>query len=1639
MNRYPICRVALVLLMSTLASRATDVRQFVVAKAQNFVQSDAGAPTAATGVDDNSPFQFHSNVDAATSTSVQSVTVRVSPSGALQTLPQKEPGNFELNTGFATKTDLDTAFPSGGYLFSIVTQSQGTKTPTLTLPADAYPNTPHLSNWSAAQSIDTTSDFTFTWEAFAGGTTNDIVEFKIEQENDSIKPDLNGTATSWTLPSNSLTAGVTYNCELRFIKLGINTTTYPGATGITGFFKNTTFQIGSAFNNPAGLLQFSSASYNVNENGGSLDISVQRLGGSTGTVSASFSMGDFTEHPPTAGVDYVSTNLTLTFAEGVTNQIVTVQILDDELMEGLEIISLGLNDPQGGATIGRSHADLNILDDELPSGPDVRLYLVAKGQGFKQSSTAVPVLEASTNSPFMFMAFVQELFSGSVTNGSLHVPSGSTLPLETHDEQLRVQQKYSTKTALDTAFGAGVYTFRMYTSNDGAKTNALTLTADNYPSTPHVSNWSSAQSVDPSAGLLLTWDAFTGGTTNDYIQLSIDDSTNDHTIFETPEFAEPTHLVGTATSVQIPGGVLSGNQTYQARLLFAKRVDSNTNYAGVPGVAVYFRETQFALQTINQPPVQGMIQFSAATYTVSEGGGSLNFVVTRTGGSSGTVTVELASADGTATANADYTPVLSTLTFLDGETSKTNSLAVLEDVIVEGSQTVLLTLRNATGGAILGTSNATVTITDNESSTAGALQFSTATYSVNESVASATITVTRSGGSAGSVTVNYAASNGTATGADYTPVLGTLTFPAGALSKTFTVPIINDVIHETNETVNLTLSNPGGGAGLGSRYTAVLTIVDNDPLSTFNFSLTNYNIAESGKTVLVTVARTGGTSAVGVNFTTTNGTATAGVDYLATNGTLAFASGVLSKTFSVPILDDTTAEGNETVLLSLSNPTGLGTLGLRSNAMVTILDNEFGGTLSFLATNFNVSETNALATITVARSNGLANGVTIHYATTAGSATEGSDYTNVSGTLTFKTNETKKTFTIPITDDSAPEGNESVNLLLSEPTGGGSLGKLSNSVLTIVDSEATLQFSKTNSSAKENGLTAAITVQRTGTGAGIVSVGYATSNGSATAGSDYTAKSGTLTFAAGVMSQTFTISLLNDTLAEGNETVNLTLTNVVGITLGQQSNAVLTLEDDDKGGVLNFSPALYTVSETGKLATITVLRTNGLASGVSVDYGTSGGNATPGADYTATNGTFNFAVNETKKTLSVKVLDDALLEGPESVSLSFSNPQGGATLGTNSTATLTITDNETGIILRFSTNSFRASETNGSATITVLRSGGLANSVSVHYSTSNGTATNGLDYSGASGTLLFGPNVTSNTFNVSIISDVVQENNETVQLQLSNPSGTAILGTLSNATLIIVEPKPKIALSTSHVRLTQYCTATEVTVYNVGEPGSVLFFGIDQDVNSDSLMVSPQFGTLQWNQSMTLTVTNIFPDFPGTYLASIHDPRAAPTNAVLSVEIATETGADFLGTWSGTWSGSSYGRNNPMQPEPTAPVSGTWILNLQTVDLANQTASGTLTWNGSDAYWTYTSDGSGFYSSPTPHAFVPNRTILFNSSNTTFTTPQGNVCGRFDLNIQGFFNAPNPSDAFYGPNFSVALNIRTGQVESTGASWSAHP
>jgi hypothetical protein len=234
----------------------------------------------------------------------------------------------------------------------------------------------------------------------------------------------------------------------------------------------------------------------------------------------------------------------------------------------------------------------------------------------------------------------------------------------------------------------------------------------------------------------------------------------------------------------------------------------------------------------------GMVQFASSAYSVPENGGSATITVLRLNARSGPVTVDYSTSGGTAVAGVNYVTTTGTLSFANGETSKTFTVSVMHDgVWTPGNRTVNLTLSHTTGTAVFGSpTSAVLTIIDVDGP--GSFQFSTNAYMTPQDGGSIVIQVTRANGTTGAASVNYATSDGTAAaGVNYITTASTLNFANGETSKTFTVTILNQTVTDPGKTVNLTLSNPTAGATVGSPGTAVLTIVPPGPFAAWAHSM----------------------------------------------------------------------------------------------------------------------------------------------------------------------------------------------------------------------------------------------------------------------------------------------------------------------------------------------------------------------------------------------------------------------------------------------------------------------------------------------------------------------------------------------------------------------------------------------------------------------------------------------------------------------------------------------------------------------------------------------------------------------------------------------------------------------------------
>ncbi len=543
-------------------------------------------------------------------------------------------------------------------------------------------------------------------------------------------------------------------------------------------------------------------------------------------------------------------------------------------------------------------------------------------------------------------------------------------------------------------------------------------------------------------------------------------------------------------------------------------------------------------------------------------------------------------------------PTLTTLqasTYLGGSNTDETGTAIVVDsaddiyvvgTVVTGCCPDFPVTENAYDETLNGT-DAFVTKLDAGLSSNGVIEFSTTSYNVVENESSVTVSVSRKNGSYGEVAIDYLTISGSSdiegeavVDSDFTEASGTLTWAHGdTADKTFTVTILDDSIHEPQEFFRVALQNPRGGAKRGDLNIIPVTIVDDDAAQPgqVQFSSSTYTTFETNPGSAIGVTRTGGSDGrVSISYSTSDGSAVAGTDYSAATGTLTWYNGDDNTHYiDVQPINNEIFAGDRTVNITLSNPVGGVELGTLSTAVLTIIEDEVPpphgpyGKVQFTNTAYSVHENAGSLTLNVERVDGSYGAVSIDYETYDNSALAGSDYTAKSGTLNWNDGDTGlKQITVLISDDSKYEGDELFNILLENPQGGVGYGSSTDPFIKILDDESpphgSIRFEADSYSVDESG-NATIHIKRFGGTVGDVSIDVATSNGTAVAGEDYEASSTHLTWPDGDdTSLDLMVSILEDNLIEGDETVNITLSNPGGgVVIGGTNPVILTIRDDE--------------------------------------------------------------------------------------------------------------------------------------------------------------------------------------------------------------------------------------------------------------------------------------------------------------------------------------------------------------------------------------------------------------------------------------------------------------------------------------------
>ena len=413
----------------------------------------------------------------------------------------------------------------------------------------------------------------------------------------------------------------------------------------------------------------------------------------------------------------------------------------------------------------------------------------------------------------------------------------------------------------------------------------------------------------------------------------------------------------------------------------------------------------------------------------------------------------------------------------------------------------------------------------------------------------------------------------------YVPATGSLTFAAGETTKRLTVTVQDtDATGDTRFTLHLDPQDDAledtsargkvidRNIGIYVRHATVRESGDGtNSIARVEVALRGRNYEHMWETDAT------------FDWTTMDDTAVAGEDYVASSGSGTIAAPLIKTYIEVPIIDDDVEDSGEKFKIVISNPGPEG-VGLDHQwwwSFVTINNDDTPVTED---TDPNVSIDDAAANegdgnlvFTVSLDAGSEESVTVAYTTSDGTATAGEDYTTTNGSVTFDPGDTEKSVSVPITDDETDENDEDLTLTLSSAAGAEIDDGTATGTIHDDDGEESAEtesseLSIANASADEDDGEIEFTVTLDPAADDTVTVDYATSDGSAEAGDDYTAKSGTLTFSAGDTEKTIAVAIADDGNNEDEEDLTVTLSNASGAEIDGGS-ATGTIRDDDEPAV----------------------------------------------------------------------------------------------------------------------------------------------------------------------------------------------------------------------------------------------------------------------------------------------------------------------------------------------------------------------------------------------------------------------------------------------------------------------------------------
>lgn len=555
------------------------------------------------------------------------------------------------------------------------------------------------------------------------------------------------------------------------------------------------------------------------------------------------------------------------------------------------------------------------------------------------------------------------------------------------------------------------------------------------------------------------------------------------------------------------------------------------------------------------------INFASTHQTVSEGAGTLSIPVVLEYASEADAVIPY-SFSGTAVQGVDFTSAGS-ITIPAGQTSGNIQVALVDNFVIAPDKTVIIELQSPTGAHLGNVTTHTISVADNDNEPT--VSFTVGTQTVSESVGSVTVDFTMNKTYLLDVIIPYTVSGSASNPADHNLSSGSVTIPSGSTSGSISFSIVNDALDESNETVIVALGTITNG-NVGSPSSQTITINDDDPTPTVQFSASTQSVSESVGTVTVqaNLSTVSGRN-VQVPFTV-SGTASNPADHNLSAGTISILAGSSSGTTSFTVNNDVIYEGNETVVVTMGTPTNATELGITAQT-VTITNNDPAPTVNLSSSAQSMAEGDSGTTVinlTVQLSAVSGVSTTVPFSV-GGTATSVTDYSvNTSSPLVIPAGSMSGTITLSISGDTTYENNETIVVTLGTPTNG-TLGATSTHTITVINNDPvpTVSFSASSQTVTEAAGLVYVLFVMSNASDFTVSIPY-TVSGTASYPSDHNLQAGTVTVLPGNTNTVFTFSVLNDAVAESTETAILTMGSITNGNLGSPNTHSVSITDNDR-------------------------------------------------------------------------------------------------------------------------------------------------------------------------------------------------------------------------------------------------------------------------------------------------------------------------------------------------------------------------------------------------------------------------------------------------------------------------------------------